>query len=108
TQPDENTVSAPIAVSDSGILGARAVQDGRVNHGLPIPTLPASCSAGLGQRRPAAWRANASGLVAVRSTVGSTVENDSMSSLNLALLVNCANGSLLSGGQFRIPVRKLL
>jgi hypothetical protein len=50
-------------------------------------------------------RANASGLVAVRSTAGSTVENDSMSSLNSAWLpLNCSYGSLSSEGQFRIPV----
>ena len=55
---------------------------------------------------PAAIRANASGLVAVRSTAGSTVENDSMSSLNRALLLNCANGSLSSGGQFCMPLSK--
>src|SRR5881628_1817111 len=45
-------------------------------------------------------QANASGDVAERSTAGSTVENDSMSSLNFAWLeLNCANGSLSSGGQ---------
>src|SRR6266511_1013792 len=49
--------------------------------------------------------AKARGDVADRSTAGSTVENDSMSSLNLALPeLNCANGSLSSGGQFLIPV----
>src|SRR5919204_3368497 len=61
---------------------------------------------GGGGGGPAACQAKASGDVAVRSTAGSTVENDSMSSLNWALAeLNCAKGSLSSGGQFRIPVR---
>src|SRR5262245_24247909 len=48
--------------------------------------------------------ANASGDVADRSTAGSTVENDSMSSWNLPLVeLNGANGPESSGGQLRMP-----
>src|SRR6186997_1901389 len=49
-------------------------------------------------------QAKASGDVAERSTAGSTVENDSMSSRNFPLLeLKVAKGSLSSGGQLRIP-----
>src|SRR6476646_2765555 len=56
-----------------------------------------------GQFSPAAARANASGLVAVRSMAGSTVDHDCTLSLNLAALLNFLKGFTLCAGQSRIP-----
>src|SRR6476646_4703094 len=56
-----------------------------------------------GQFSPAAARANASGLVAVRSMAGSTVDHDCTLSLNLAALLNFLKGSTWRTGQSRIP-----
>jgi hypothetical protein len=103
-----DAVSAAIAASASRVLERTWNFGDRARAVLLIALHPFACwpswASGLRQRSPAAWRANANGLVAVRSTAGSTVEKDSMSSLNLAVLLNCANGSPSSAGQFRIPV----
>src|SRR5207253_205233 len=58
------------------------------------------------QNNPAAWRAKAMGLVAVRSSAGSFVDQDWTLSLYFAPLLplNCLKASPPLGGQFFMPL----